>query len=177
MADVILAVDVANGFFKKGIFANKENMVIIPEIKNLLERKIPEGLKVLFPTDNHEKRDPELRTLPEHCMAGTEEARIVDELFGFVVPDNYIPKTCFDAFFGTNLEEILKRENPEKVIVVGVCADICVLFTVAGLRNRGYEVIVPKDCVRALDINNTNLWLNYLENILGAQVVEKQEEI
>ena len=177
MADVILAVDAANGFFKKGIFANKENAVIIPEIKDLLERKIPEGLKVLFPTDNHGKGDPELQALPEHCMVGTEEAKIINELFKFVTPENYIPKTCFDAFFGTDLEEILKRENPKKVIVVGVCTDICVLFAAAGLRNRGYEVIVPKDCIRALDIDNTNLWLSYLENLLGAQVVEKQEEI
>ena len=177
MADVALGIDLANGFLKKGIFANKENAVIIPEIKNLLKRKIPKGLKVLFPTDNHRKRDPELQTLPEHCMAGTEEVEIVDELFKFVTPENYIPKTCFDAFFGTNLEEILKRENPKKVIVVGVCTDICILFAVAGLRNRGYEVIVPKDCIRALDIDNTNLWLSYIENVLGAQVVEKQEEI
>ena len=170
-------IDGANGFFKEGVFANKENAVVIQEIKNLLERKIPEGLKVLFPTDNHKKGDSELRVLPEHCMVGTEEIKIVNELFRLVTPENYIPKNCFDPFFGTNLEGILKQENPQKVIVVGVCTDICVLFAVAGLHNRGYEIIVPRDCIRALDADNTDLWLSYLENLLGAQVVEKQEEI
>ena len=177
MTDVVLGIDVADAFFRKGVFANKENVVIIPRIENLFERKISEGLIVLFPTDNHKNGDPELRVLPEHCMVGTEEVKIVNELFRFVTPGNYIPKNCFDPFFGTNLEEILKRENPQKVIVVGVCTDICVLFAVAGLRNRGYEVIVPRDCIRALDADNTDLWLNYLENLLGARVVETQEEI
>lgn len=179
MVDVMLMLitDALRGFLEGGNLANKKNKVIVPEIRDLVERKIPEGGKAVFLGDSHSKGDPELQVLPEHCMAGTKEAEIVDELFEFVTLENYIPKNSFDAFFGTNLEEILKQENPQKVVVVGVCTDICVLFAVAGLRNRGYEVIVPKDCVRALDADNTDLWLNYLENVLGAQVVEKQEEI
>ena len=177
MKKAILGVDVADGFFDEGVFANEENAVVISEIEYLLEREIPKGSIVLFPTDNHKEGDPEIQVLPKHCMVGTKEIKIVNKLFRFVTPENYIPKNCFDPFFETNLEEILKQEKPEKVIVVGVCTDICVLFTVAGLRNRGYEVIVPKDCVRALDTDNTDLWLNYLENLLGVQVVETQEEI
>ena len=178
MVDVICAIDLSDTFFRgKGNLANEENLVILSETENLFERKIPEGWEAVFPTDNHRKGDPELQVFPEHGMIGTDEVKIVDELFRFVTPENYIPKNSTDAFFKTNLEEILEQKNPQKVIVVGVCTDICILFAVAGLRNRGYEVIVPKDCVRALDADNTDLWLNYLEKILGAQIVEKQEEI
>jgi len=37
-------------------------------------------------------------------------------------------------FFRTDLELIIKNENPQEVIVVGIYADICVLYTASGLR-------------------------------------------
>ncbi|GAC1480176.1 MAG: hypothetical protein PVSMB9_04620 [Candidatus Dormibacteria bacterium] len=35
--------------------------------------------------------------------------------------------------------------------MVGVCTDICVLHTVADLRNRDYAVVVPADAVETFD--------------------------
>ena len=179
MVNVILVVDDINGFLKKGILADKKNMVVVPETKNLLRRKISEGWEVLFLCDNHKKGDPELQIFEDHCMAGTEEAKVVDELFEFVTSENYIPKPGHDGFYGTNLEEIIKQKNPEKVIVVGVCTDICVLYTIIGLRNieLDCQVIIPKDCVRAFDVDNTDVWFAHMENVLDVQVVETQEEI
>ena len=179
---MVLVVDDINGFLKEGILADEENMVVVSETKKLLRRKIPVGWEVLFLCDSHRKGDPELQIFDDHCMAGTEEAKVVDELFEFVTPKNYIPKPGHDGFYGTDLEEILKQKNPEKVIVVGVCTDICVLYTIIGLRNiklrnPDYQVIVPKDCVRAFDVANTDVWLTHMENVLDVQVVEKQEEI
>ena len=182
MVNVILVVDEINGFLKNGILADKKNMVVVPETKKLLRRKISEGWEVLFLCDNHKDGDPELNIFDEHCMAGTEEAKVVDELFEFVTPKNYIPKPGHDGFYGTDLEEIIKQKTPEKIVVVGVCTDICVLYTVIGLRNiklrnMDYEVIIPKDCVRAFDVDNTDVWLGHMKNVLGVQIVEKQEEI
>lgn len=179
---MILVVDEINGFLRDGILADEKNMVVVSGTKKLIRRKIPVGWEVRFLCDNHTKEDPELQILPEHCMRGTEEVKVVDELFEFVTPENYIPKPGHDGFYGTNLEEIIKQKNPEKVVVVGVCTDICVLYTIIGLRNiklpnMDYEVIVPKDCVRAFDIPHTDVWLAHMENVLGVQVVEKQEDI
>ncbi|MEA1936828.1 MAG: isochorismatase family cysteine hydrolase [Patescibacteria group bacterium] len=177
MADMVLAIDTVKGFFTEGNLANKENMAIVPNIKDLLERMTADGWKTYFLADNHRPDDLEFQMFPPHCVIETEEVEVVDELKQFVSYDNYIPKTRYSGFYGTNLEEILKREDPENIIVVGVYTDICVLYTTADLRNRDYRVTIPRDCVRALDAGNTDLWLNYLENLLGVQVVERQEEI
>lgn len=183
MANVILVVDMLRGFHNIGNLANPRMADIIPNVKNLLRRKIAGGWKVYFPADNHQPDDLEFRMFPPHCVVGTEEVEVVDELKQFVNKDNYIPKTRYSGFYETDLEEILRRENPEKVIIVGVCTDICVLHTVADLRNRDYQVVIPKDCVETYDAtehpaDEINQWaLDHIKNVLGAQVVERQEEI
>ena len=181
MTNVILVVDEIKGFLERGILADEENMVVVPETKKLLRRKISEGWEVLFLCDSHKKGDPELQIFDEHCMAGTDEAKVVDELFEFVTPKNYIPKPGHDGFYGTNLEKIIKQKNPDKIIIVGVCTDVCVLYTVIGLRNiklrDDCKVMIPRDCVRAFDVANTGVWLGHMKKILDVQIVETQEEI
>jgi len=177
MTNVILVVDMLKGFYDIGNLANPKMADIIPNVKNLLRRKIAGGWKIYFLADNHQPDDLEFQMFPPHCVVGTKEVEVVDELKQFVTLENYIPKTRYSGFYGTNLEEILKRENPEKVIVAGVYTDICALHTVADLRNRDYQVIIPKDCVRALNIDETDVWFAHIKNVLGAQVIEKQEEI
>ena len=176
---IILVVDDIDGFLKEGILADKKNMVVVPETRKLLRRKISEGWEVIFLCDSHKEGDPELQIFEDHCMAGTKEAKVVDELFEFVTPENYIPKPGHDGFYGTNLEEIIKQKNPEKIVVVGVCTDVCVLYTIIGLRNiklpnPDCQVIVPKDCVRAFDVANTDVWFAHMKNVLDVQVVKKQ---
>jgi len=177
MANVILIIDMLRGFYNIGNLANPKMADIIPNVKNLLKRKAVSDWKLYFLADNHKPDDLEFQMFPPHCVIGTEEVKVIDELKQFVALDNYIPKTRYSGFYKTNLEKILKRENPKNVIVAGVYTDICVLHTTADLRNRDYQVIVPKDCVKALDVDNTDVWLDHIENVLGAQVVEKQEEI
>ena len=80
MTNVILVVDEIDGFLgEEGALADKKNAVVAPGTRKLVRRKIPEGWEAFFLCDNHTKEDPELQILPEHCMAGTKEANVVDE--------------------------------------------------------------------------------------------------
>ncbi|MDP6102243.1 MAG: isochorismatase family cysteine hydrolase, partial [Dehalococcoidia bacterium] len=65
----------------------------------------------------------------------------------------------------------LRELGPEKIIICGVCTDICVLHTTADARNRDYTVEVPSDAVATFDAN-AHVWaLQHMENILGAKLV------
>ena len=61
--------------------------------------------------------------------------------------------------------------------MVGVCTDICVLHTVADLRNRDYLVTVRSDLVETYDApghpaEQINAWaLAHMRDVLGARVV------
>ncbi|GAI12303.1 unnamed protein product, partial [marine sediment metagenome] len=73
-------------------------------------------------------------------------------------------------FFDTPLEAKLLKLKPEKLIVCGVCTDICVLHTVADARNRDYEVEVPVDCVASFNEVAHHSALEHMEKILGAKL-------
>lgn len=184
MANVILVVDMIEAFCRIGNLANPRAIKIIPKIENLLQRKEKEGWKIIFLADNHKPNDEEFKMFPIHAVRGTEETKIVWELRKFVERGaTVIPKTRYSGFYGTDLEKILAGENPEIVIMVGVCTDICVHYTVADLGNRNYNVIVPRDAVETYDTpehdaEKTNkIFIAQMKNILGVKIAEKQEEI
>jgi len=87
-----------------------------------------------------------------------------------------VPKRRYSGFFGTDLERLLAELAPDVVEVVGVCTDICVLHTVADLRNRDYRVVVRRELVetyeapghQADEINR--FALAHMRDVLGATV-------
>ena len=108
---------------------------------------------------------------PVHCVIGTDEPEVIPELAEFVLPGQVIPKQRYSGFFNTPLAERLQALAPDKLIVCGVSANICVLHTTADARNRDYEVEIPADCVASFDAEGHRWALSHLQNILGARVI------
>jgi nicotinamidase/pyrazinamidase len=96
---------------------------------------------------------------------------VIPELSRFTTDANVIPKNRYSGFFNTDLEQRLARLKPEKIVVCGVCTDICVMHTTSDARNRDYPVEVPADCVATFDPDAHRWALDHLERILGAKVV------
>lgn len=171
MTDVVLVVDMVKGFCQPGcaLFCGDESRKIIPNIRRLLEREQARGSRTLFTTDSHEPNDAEFKMFPPHCIQGTPEAEVIPELAEYAT--EVIPKRRFSSFFGTELDARLREIKPEKLIVCGVCTDICVMFTVADARNRDYQVEVPVDCVASFDPQAHRFALSHMERVLGARLV------
>jgi ureidoacrylate peracid hydrolase len=60
-----------------------------------------------------------------------------------------MPKHTYSGFFGTPLHETLQRMGVTTLIVTGVVTNICVRSTCHDAFFRGYDVLVPKECVSA----------------------------
>jgi len=133
-----------------------------------LKRAILYIAGILFLCDHHDPDDAEFKMFPPHCVAGTVETEIIPELARF--KGEIIPKKRFSAFYSTTLGERLSQLKPEKVIVCGVCTDICVCHTVCDARDRGYEVEVPVDCVASFNEKAHYLALEHMERVLGAKL-------
>ena len=93
------------------------------------------------------------------------------ELLEFVTADNVIAKNRYSGFFNTPLESKLAAETPDKIIICGVCTDICVLYTASDARNRDYTVEVPENCVASFNPDGHEWALSHLKDILGANVI------
>jgi nicotinamidase/pyrazinamidase len=170
MANVVLVVDMLRGFLEEGypLYCGAQARSIIPSVQGLLERELARGSRILFLNDHHDPDDLEFKMFPPHCVAGTPETEVIPELAKY--PGEIIPKKRFSAFYGTTLGERLSQLKPEKVIVCGVCTDICVCHTVGDARNRDYEVEVPVDCVASFDDTAHSYSLGHMEKVLGAKL-------
>jgi len=51
------------------------------------------------------------------------------------------------AFFATDLETMLKNRGIKQLVVCGVTTEVCVNTTVREANDRGFDCLVPEDCV------------------------------
>jgi nicotinamidase/pyrazinamidase len=173
MANVLVVVDMLEGFCREGypLFCGEDAVRIIPFIEKKIEEYNEQCLPVIFVADNHEPDDKEFEMFPPHCVKGTKEAEVLPELFELARRKVLIRKTRYSGFYGTSLEFYLNGFAPEMVEVVGVCTNICVFFTVEGLRSRDLKVRVYRKGVACFDREAHEFALQQMENVLGAEVV------
>jgi len=170
MANVVLVADMVRGFCEEGhpLYVGPSIREIIPRIRRLLEDERARGSRIIFIADTHDPDDAEFRMFPPHCIRGSQETQVIPELREFAT--EIVAKNRFSAFYGTDLDERLRALRPEKLLVVGNCTNICVLYTVADARFRDYAVEVPADCVATFDPEAHTFALNQMETVLGAKV-------
>lgn len=174
---VLIVTDAQEGFTRRGNLASPECTAAIPRIVRIAQEEVAAGTPVIFTKDSHVENDAEFRVFPPHCIVGTEEHDLVEELRG-IEPEAaaVIQKRRYSAFFDTELDRVLKELRPDEVQVCGFCTDICVLHTVSDLRNRDYDVVVRSEGCETFDApghdhQDVNRWaLAHLERILGARV-------
>ncbi len=171
MATAVLVIDMVRGFFEEGynLYLGSQARHIIPNVRKLLDTELSKGSKILFLCDHHDPDDLEFKVFPPHCVAGTIETEVIPELRD--IPGEIVPKKRFSAFFGSTLGDRLKALNPDKLLVCGVCTDICVMHTVEDARNMDYQVEVPIDCVTTFDQKAHYFALEHMEKVLGAKLV------
>ena len=172
MSNVVLAIDMVRGFLEPGhnLYCGDAAREIIPNVHSLLSQEREAGSDILFISDHHDPDDLEFQIFPVHCVKGTEEPEVIPELSEFLTGNNVIPKNRYSGFFNTGLADRLRELAPDKIVICGVCTDICVLHTTSDARNRDYQVEVPADCVATFDPDAHRWALSHLEKILGAKV-------
>ena len=171
MANAVLVLDMVRGFLEEGhaLYCGDESRRIIDPVRALLKEEGAKGSATIYVCDNHAPDDLEFKVFPPHCIKGTAEAEVIPELSGY--PGLVVPKTRYSGFFGTSLGEILTRLRPEKLILVGVCTDICVMHTASDARNMDYTVEVPADCVASFNAEGHRFALEHMRRVLAARIV------
>ena len=177
MANAVLVVDMLRGFLEAGhdgethkLYCGDDSRQIIPNVRRLLEEERAHGSHIIFVVDTHDPDDKEFDIFPSHCIRGTVETEVIPELRE--IPGEVLPKNRYSAFFNTPLEQRLAELKPEKIIICGVCTDICVMHTASDARNRDYIVEVPVDCVATFDPQAHQYALEHMKKILGVRIVD-----
>ncbi|WFO75152.1 cysteine hydrolase [Desulfurococcaceae archaeon MEX13E-LK6-19] len=175
MKPALIIVDMLYEFVK-GRLRSPQAEKIVPIIKKLIEAAHERGVPVIHVVDQHYPSDPELKLWGPHALAGSSEAKIIDEL----APsenDIVIPKHGYSGFRDTPLDLVLRSKGVDTIIVTGIHTHICVLHTVGDAFYYGYNIIVVEDGVAAFSEKDHEYALEYMRKIYGAKIVDSKTAI
>ncbi len=104
---------------------------------------------IVFSTDAFKEDDFIFKSrLKPHSIAGTEGAKVIDEL-DMRAEDLWLPKPRFSAFFNTNLHIWLKERGVTMCVIAGITTTFCVLATAMDSICHDFKTIILEDCCAA----------------------------
>lgn len=187
----LFMIDMNNGFVNYGPMANPKYNDLVPEQQSLIEMFREEDELVNFILENHDKNALEFVSYPEHCVEGTEEAKLIPEFQDEENKPNTRTyyKNSINGMLNRTLQDDIKAlEKLKMIVLAGVCGDLCVMdFGRTLLRyldeiNHDLKVFVVKSCIDTFDApgHNREEWLEIAYKVLeqaGAIVVEDVEDL
>ena len=168
----LLVIDMLRDFIEKegALETGPAGRDIIPFVKEKIYEFRKLGYPIIYICDNHEINDKEFDMFPAHCVKDTEGSKIIDEL-EVLEGDKIIKKRRYSAFYGTDLDLYLRENDVDEIYLVGVCTNICVLYTAADARNISYKVNVFKNGVASFGEESHKFALKEMENTLGCNIL------
>lgn len=162
--DYLLIIDMVNGFVKEGPLADPYISRLIPLQKKLIEYYKRKAKKeIAFVKESHNPNSKEFKDFPPHCIEGTEEAQLVDELISYESDARKYLKNSTSVLFAPDFQNDLEKlKNLKRLIITGCCTDICVLNAAIPLVNyfnqndKEVEVVVPQLLVETYHIPNVH---------------------
>ena len=171
-----------NGFVNEGVLHDKNIKKIVPRQLELLEEAEKKGSLIILVKDTHNKNATEFKRFGNttHCIQGTSEAELIDELKPFEQKDNVITveKNSTSLMESPEFREIVRQaENLKEVNFVGCCTDICVFNGAMGLANyydewnRDVTINVHEDAIATYSEDERE------EYVQSAKLLMKQQGI
>jgi len=89
--------------------------------------------------------------------------------------DYFVVKPQLSGFYSTTLSALLPRLGVNRLVLAGMAADICVLFTAADAHMREYALWVPSDAVASEDDQRAKWALAIMPNSCDAETRPTRE--
>jgi len=181
-ADVLLVIDVQNGFLPGGGLAVEQGHTVIPVINRIAQKfEVVVLTQDWHPREhisfaqNHPGKKPYdsidlpygRQTLwPVHCVQATVDAELSKDL---EVPHSqlilrkghHVDVDSYSAFLEadqvtlTGLAGYLKERGVENVYLCGLATDFCVAWSAIDARKFGFNAAVIEDATRAIDVDGS----------------------
>ena len=127
------------------------------------------GLPTIYVNDNFGEWHSERYRLVERALGSGDTHEFVAKL----APrdgDYFVIKPQFSGFYATNLPVLLPKLGVDRLVITGVAADICVLFTAADAHMRDYDLWIPEDAVAAQTDARRGWALEIMKQSMGAEI-------
>lgn len=160
----LLVIDLQKEFFVEGSGECLDEMrAILPRVKRLIAIARALNCKVIHTRESYQ---PDLSDVDAYrqslgyvgkpgplgrfCILGEPGHAFVEE--STPLPDEtVIDKASFGAFYNTGLDDLLRQDGIDHLILCGVTTQACVHSTLREAVDRGYWCLSVADCCAALE--------------------------
>ena len=157
--DALILVDIQKDFLPGGALPVPEGDKVIEPANKYIELFQKAGAPIFATRDWHPPNHISFKEngglWPPHCVQNTEGAKFAEGLK--LPPETFIinkgDRPEFDAysgFQGTLLESLLRERGVRRIFVGGLATDYCVLNTVLGGLNLGFQVFWLSDASKGI---------------------------
>ena len=166
----LLLIDFVNSLdFDGGAKLAKRAVAAARRTRRLKDRAHAEGVPTIYVNDHFGDWSANFDAVLKRC----ERSRLGSRLASLLCPqsgDLSILKPRHSAFYGTPLEFLLDELRVDSLILTGLQAHICVLFSAHDAYLRRYRLWVPPGCVASETAADERAALRHMAEVTGAEI-------
>ena len=157
--DALILVDIQKDFLPGGALPVPEGDKVIKPANRYIELFTKVGAPIFATRDWHPENHISFKEnggpWPKHCVQNTPGAQFANGLKlppeVFIINKGDCPEfDAYSGFQGTLLKDLLRERGVKRIFVGGLATDYCVLNTVLGGLNLGFQVFWLKDASKGI---------------------------
>jgi nicotinamidase-related amidase len=133
------------------------------------------GVPAVYVNDNYGQWHSDKSKIVAACSRPEARASAMVRKIAPRPDDYFVIKPQVSGFYATNLPVLLPKLGVNRLVLTGIAADICVLFTAADAHMREYELWIPRDAVLSESAERTDWALDIMRKSMGAQTRSTRE--
>jgi nicotinamidase-related amidase len=178
----IIIVDLLKGFFKNNptLPDPLDAKSLFGTVRRVIDAGRRERVNIVFIKDNFLPEevpiDKHFKIYGPHCIIGTPDAEVVDELDP-KPGDFQIRKKHYSAFNSTRLDAVLRELDVKRLYMTGAWTEACVQHTVIDAFYLNYEIFVVSDGVSSPHREAHEYALRYMRQYHRANIITSDQAI
>lgn len=141
----------------------------------LRKRADAESVPVIYVNDNFGRWQSRFDQAVAHCRKSGGRGRTLAQLLAPRKHDYFVLKPMHSGFYLTPLALLLEHLRVRRLILTGLLADSCVLFTANDAYLRRYRITVGADCVASIEPQHAEQALEHMRRNLKARIQLAEE--
>ena len=168
-AAVLLIVDFFNPHGFEGAFS-RSTLRAASRVARLKARLAKAGVPAVYANDNFGRWESEFSAVVQQCENTAGDVGRIARLLAPQPGDRSILKPRHSAFYQTPLMFLLQTLGAQTIVLTGVSADSCIMFTAHDAYLRHLKLWIPSDCVASDAAAHTRAALAHMHRVLKASI-------
>ena len=173
----LLLIDFFNPLGFEDLASPRATLAAARNAARLMARLRRARVPVIYANDNFGQWASEFSMLVAACRKRSGVPAQIAELLAPQPGDCSILKPRHSAFFGTPLDFLLDEMKARTLILTGVSADSCIMFTAHDGYLRKFRLWVPQDCVASRTPAYTRAALTHVARVLHASTARSTGKV